>query len=223
MTKQITPLRQRMIDDMALRNMSPATQRVYINAVKNFSAFFGRSPDKLTFEDVRTYQLHLVSRGPRYTTLLRAVELWGAVQADGPGRLAGDEEPPAVDGFVVGREENFSQQIKANPEDRLSTAFVGLEEDGPVFRLPFTGRVGERKGHGQHSEKLADPVGVNHVGILEIEAPRLGGREERFDRPPPPVMGQGDLGIGVGGDYKQVSADQPRRSPFQGRSKRAVA
>src|SRR3954464_11160175 len=37
---------------------------------------------------------------PRYTTLLRAVELWGAVQADGPGRLAGDEEPPAVDGFV---------------------------------------------------------------------------------------------------------------------------
>jgi len=56
MTKQITPLRQRMIDDMALRNMSPATQRVYINAVKNFSAFFGRSPDKLTFEDVRTYR-----------------------------------------------------------------------------------------------------------------------------------------------------------------------
>src|SRR3954469_14215756 len=159
----------------------------------------------------------------RYTTLLRAVELWGAVQADGPGRLAGDEEPPAVDGFVVGREENFSQQIKANPEDRLSTAFVGLDDDGPVFRLPFTGRVGERKSHGQHSEKLADPVGVNHVGILEIEAPRLGGREERFDRPPPPVMGQGALGIGDGGDDKQVSADQPRRSQFQGRSKRAVA
>src|SRR3954469_20078242 len=159
----------------------------------------------------------------RYTTLLRAVELWGAVQADGPGRLAGDEEPPAVDGFVVGREENFSQQIKADPEDRLSTAFVGLEEDGPVFRLPFTGRVGERKSHGQHSQKLADPVGVNEVGVLEIEAPRLGGRKKRFDRPPPPVMGQGDLGIGVGGDYKQVSADQPRRSQFQCRSKRAVA
>src|SRR4051812_22152947 len=69
MTKQITPLRQRMIDDMALRNMSPATQRVYINAVKNFSAFFGRSPDKLTFEDVRTYQLHLVSRRLKPTTI----------------------------------------------------------------------------------------------------------------------------------------------------------
>src|SRR4051794_29927680 len=129
------------------------------------------------------------TRGSRYTTLLRAIELWGAVQADGPGRLAGDEELPPVNGLVVCREESFSQQIKANPEDRLSAAFVGLEEDRPVFRLPFTGRVGERKGHGQHSEKLADPVGVNEVGILEIEAPRLGGREERFDRPPPPVMG----------------------------------
>jgi len=100
---------------------------------------------------------------------------------------------------------------------------VGLDDDGPVFRLPFTGRVGERKGHGQHSEKLADPVGVNEVGILEIEAARLGSREERFDLPPPPVMGQGALWIRVGGDHKQVSADQPRRSQFERRSKRAVA
>src|SRR4051794_1010518 len=37
MTKQITPLHQRMLDDMALRNMSPTTQCVYINAVKSFS------------------------------------------------------------------------------------------------------------------------------------------------------------------------------------------
>src|SRR3954447_20821066 len=177
------------------------------------------------FEIVR-YRKELARRSsvsPRYTTLLRAIELWRSVQADGPGRLAGDEEPPPGDGLVVCRKQDLSQQIKADPEDRLSAAFVGLEDDRPVFRLPFASRVGERKSHGQHSEKLADPVGVNEMGILEIEAPRLGGREERFDRPPPPVMGQGALGIGVGGDYKQVSADQPRRSQFQGRSKRAVA
>src|SRR4051812_38174725 len=71
-------------------------------------------------------QLCFPRSSSRYTTLLRAVELWGAVQADGPGRLAGDEEPPAVDGFVVCRKQDLSQQIKANPEDRLSTAFVGL-------------------------------------------------------------------------------------------------
>src|SRR3954464_4796022 len=159
----------------------------------------------------------------RYTTLLRAIELWRSVQADGRRQLAGDEEPPPVDGLVVGREEDFSQQIKADPEDRLSTAFVGLDDDGPVFRLPFASRVGERKGHGQHGEKFADPVGVNEVGVLEIEAPRLGGREERLDLPPTPIVGQGDLRIGVGGNHQQIPADQPRRSQFQWRSERTVA
>src|SRR5438552_12290858 len=63
MTKPITPLRQRMIEDMTIRNMSPSTQKIYVAAVANFSIFHGRSPDKLTFEDVRDYRLHLISRG----------------------------------------------------------------------------------------------------------------------------------------------------------------
>ena len=62
MTKQLSPLRQRMIDDMIIRNMAPSTQRVYASAVANFSAFGGRSPDKLGLEDVRDCRLHLVSR-----------------------------------------------------------------------------------------------------------------------------------------------------------------
>jgi integrase/recombinase XerD len=61
MAKPISPLRRRMIDDMTIRNMSPSTQKVYTYAVANFSAFHRRSPDKLTFEDVRTYRLPLVS------------------------------------------------------------------------------------------------------------------------------------------------------------------
>jgi site-specific recombinase XerD len=61
MSKPISPLRRRMIDDMTIRNMSPSTQRVYTHAVANFSAFHRRSPD--TFEDVRAYRLHLISRG----------------------------------------------------------------------------------------------------------------------------------------------------------------
>ena len=47
MTKPMSALRQRMIDDMTIRNMSPNTQKIYIHAVANFSAFHGRSPDKL--------------------------------------------------------------------------------------------------------------------------------------------------------------------------------
>jgi hypothetical protein len=63
MPEQTSPLRQRMIDDMSLRNMAALTQAAYIRAVKNFSKHFGKSPDKLTFEDVRQYQLSLVGRG----------------------------------------------------------------------------------------------------------------------------------------------------------------
>jgi hypothetical protein len=63
MSEHVTPLRQRMIDDMAIRNMSTGTQQAYIRAVKNFSLFFRQSPDKLDFENVRQYRLHLAGCG----------------------------------------------------------------------------------------------------------------------------------------------------------------
>ena len=60
---QMTALRRRMIDDMTLRNLSPATQQSYVYAVAKFSRFFGRSPDQLGVEEVRAYQIHLAGRG----------------------------------------------------------------------------------------------------------------------------------------------------------------
>jgi integrase/recombinase XerD len=62
-TKPISPLRQRMIDDMTLRKLSPQTQGAYIRAVKNFTRFLGQSPDAASAEDLRRYQLHLVDQG----------------------------------------------------------------------------------------------------------------------------------------------------------------
>ena len=62
-TVAASPLRRRMIDDMSLRNLSPATQRSYLHVVTKFSRNFGRSPDCLGLEDVRAFQLHLVSLG----------------------------------------------------------------------------------------------------------------------------------------------------------------
>ena len=44
-TKPISPLRQRMIEDMTLHKLAPQTQTAYIRAVKNFTHFFGQSPD----------------------------------------------------------------------------------------------------------------------------------------------------------------------------------
>jgi hypothetical protein len=46
MTEQVSPLRQRMIDDMTIRNMAPNTQKAYIRAVANVSKHFGKTPDK---------------------------------------------------------------------------------------------------------------------------------------------------------------------------------
>jgi site-specific recombinase XerD len=72
-TDQISPLRRRMIEDMRVRNLSPTTQRSYIHAVKKFSQYFGRSPDRLGAEQIRAYQLHLVSRGVAWATLNQVV------------------------------------------------------------------------------------------------------------------------------------------------------
>ncbi len=69
MTQQISHLQRHMIEDMRLRNMSPLTQATYVRSVKNFSVFFRRSPDILTFEDVRTYRLHLIARGASPQTI----------------------------------------------------------------------------------------------------------------------------------------------------------
>lgn len=72
-TDQISPLRRRMIEDMRVRNLSPTTQRSYIHAVKKFSQYFGRSPDRLGVEQIRAYQLHLVSRGVAWATLNQVI------------------------------------------------------------------------------------------------------------------------------------------------------
>jgi len=56
----ITPLRQRMIEDMTLRNMSEGTQKHYVEAVARFARYYHKSPDLLGLDDIRAYQLYLV-------------------------------------------------------------------------------------------------------------------------------------------------------------------
>jgi integrase/recombinase XerD len=62
-TKAITPLRQRMIEDMTARKLCAGTQRGHIRSCKRFAAFLKRSPDTATCEDIRTFQLHLADTG----------------------------------------------------------------------------------------------------------------------------------------------------------------
>jgi len=61
--KAISPLRRRLIEDMAIRRLGPKTRHEYIRHVKRFADFVGRSADKATAEDVHRYQLWLASIG----------------------------------------------------------------------------------------------------------------------------------------------------------------
>jgi integrase/recombinase XerD len=56
-TAAISPLRQRLIDDMNMRRFSRETQRNYIRDVGRFATFLGRSPDTATADDVRRFQI----------------------------------------------------------------------------------------------------------------------------------------------------------------------
>jgi len=62
-TPSVSPLRQRMLDDMRIRKLSPKTQIGYIRSVRQFAAYLKRSPDTATAEELRLYQLHMVDRG----------------------------------------------------------------------------------------------------------------------------------------------------------------
>jgi site-specific recombinase XerD len=64
MTDQaISPLRRRMIEDMTIRKLAAKTQHDYLQRVKDFAVFLGRSPDTAKAEDVRRFRLHLASSG----------------------------------------------------------------------------------------------------------------------------------------------------------------
>jgi site-specific recombinase XerD len=58
-----------MIEDMTMRKLAPATQRGYLRAVTRFTRFFGAAPDTAKAEDLRRFQLHLVSEGASATTI----------------------------------------------------------------------------------------------------------------------------------------------------------
>jgi site-specific recombinase XerD len=88
-----------MIEDMTVRNLSPATQRSYIHAVAKFSRYFGCSPDQLDLEDVRAYQVQLVAHGiswPALNQIVCALRFFYGVtlgQTELPERIPYAREP----------------------------------------------------------------------------------------------------------------------------------
>jgi integrase/recombinase XerD len=129
---ELSPLRRRMIEDMTVRNLSSATQRSYVHAVSKFSRFFGRSPDRLGIEDVRTFQVYLVAEGiswPALNQTVCALRFFCGVtlgQPDLPERIAYARQPQKLP--VVLSPEEVLRFLQAVPELKyrmaLTTAYA---------------------------------------------------------------------------------------------------
>ena len=82
-----SPLRRRMLEDMAMRGLREATQRDYIRFVGSFAAFLGRQPDTATAEDIRRFQVHQAESGmqpPTVNCSVSALRFFFTVTLDRP-------------------------------------------------------------------------------------------------------------------------------------------
>ena len=66
--EKMTPLRERMMEDMRIRGMGDKAQKSHIRAIKDFATFLMRSPDTATPEELRAYQLHMTDTGVTAST-----------------------------------------------------------------------------------------------------------------------------------------------------------
>lgn len=178
MTNQITPLRQRMLDDMAMRNMSPNTQKVYTYAVANFARYHHRSPDKLGIEHIRDYRLHLLARGLKTRSINPIVGALRFFYGTTLGNKALAEQIPfarAEDTLpAVLTRDQVLQLVSAEPDIMMRTIFItiyaaGLRISEVVKLTPadiqskrMVIRVRQAKGHKDRYVMLSEHL----LGIL---------------------------------------------------------
>jgi integrase/recombinase XerD len=142
----MSPLRRRMIEDMTLRNLSPSTQQSYIYAIAKFSRHFGCSPDRLSLEQVRAYQLHLIKQKHSWSHLNQvacALRFFYGVtlgQAEAFERIVGGRKPDKLP-LVLGADE-IARFLQAIPGLRnrvaLTTAYAAGLRVSEVARLKVT-------------------------------------------------------------------------------------
>src|SRR5262245_43916347 len=141
--RAVSPLRQRMIEDMCMRKMQDRTQEAYIRGVRRLARFLGRSPDTATTEDLRQFQLHLVRAGVSPITLnatLTAVKFLFQVTLDRPQLVAKIRQvrveqrlPVVLSREVVGRLIGSAGNLKH--QTALSVAYGAGLRAGEVVAL----------------------------------------------------------------------------------------
>ena len=170
---ELSPLRRRMIEDMTIRNMSPATQRSYISAVSKFSRYFGRSPERLELEDVRAFQVHLVSTGISWASLNQIVcalrFFYGITlgEAEVPERIAYAREPRKLPVVLSADEVVLFLESVSTLKSRaaLTTAYAARQRAG---RDPGSERQGsERPQRDAVAAVARDPARLLETGATE--------------------------------------------------------
>ena len=81
--RPVSALRQRMLEDMAMRGLRSDTQHEYIRFVRSFAAFLGRPPDTATAEDIRRFQVHQRESGVQPPTINGSVARFGSRRRSG--------------------------------------------------------------------------------------------------------------------------------------------
>ncbi len=125
--KPISPLRQRMIDDMTARRFKEKVQKDYVRHVRNFAAFLRRSPDTATSEDVRSFQLHLAKQqigAPTINSAIAALRFFFNVTLERPNlvrHLKTVHEPRKAP--VVLSPEEVVRLLEAAPGLKYKAAF----------------------------------------------------------------------------------------------------
>ncbi len=118
----VHPLRRRMVEDMTIRNFDPHTQQSYLRSVRSCCRYCDRTPTELTFEDVRTYQLHLVQCG------LAPASINGAMVALRFFFRVTLKRPEAIDYIPIVRQPQRLPVVLTQPEvARLLEAAPGLK------------------------------------------------------------------------------------------------
>ena len=114
--KPISPLRQRMIDDMTARRFKEKEQKDYVRHVRNFAAFLGRSPDAATSEDVRLFQLQMAKdrvAAPSISAAIAALRFFFNVTLERP---------------------DLVRHLKTVQEPRKAPVVLSQEGGGPLFQ-----------------------------------------------------------------------------------------
>lgn len=175
---ELSPLRRRMIEDMTVRNLSPATQRSYVHAVAKFSRYFDRSPDRLGLEDVRAFQVHLVSTGISWAALNQTVcalrFFYGVTLGHGeiPERIPYAREPRKLP--VVLSADEVVRFLEAVPSLKsraaLTTAYAAGLRASEVVALKVanidSGRMVIRVEHGKGGKDRYVMLSAQLLGIL---------------------------------------------------------